>query len=368
MAKARKTVDESEVRTPTIEGNTQENEEPTPLKTSVEVVADALEDKPNSLPALAPDKVDDEANVPMVMHSPLTEAGRSYLRHQMEKLTKSKKAVLENYDPDGIHDMRVATRRMRDALKILESTVYDPAKTEHFRKQLRKLTSKLGEARDTDVFLENLRSYKASLAEDQTSGLEYLEQSLENKRKRARIDTLKVLRKHKIQETLRNLEHFANTPKAGTITHSTKDGSVKPWRVRDFVASSIWKNYEGVLAYQAVMDNYAEASMTNLHQLRIAAKHLRYTLEFFSDTLPGTANTLIEQVTDVQDYLGKLHDHDVAVITCDQILADHPEDTALQNYRQYRVAERDRLKAEFPPMWVALTDGHFRQQLSSLVH
>lgn len=371
MAKARGSKTLKTAEELVMESITQE--EKTPLKTAVEVVADALEDKPSSLPATAPAKIDngDEKEnaeqVPMAMGSALAEAGRAYLQHQMEKLTKSKKAVLENYDPTGIHDTRVATRRLRDALKILENTVYEPQKTEYYRKQLHKLTTELGVARDTDVFLEDLHKYKAGLDEEQAAGLQYLEQYLENKRKQARIATLKIMRKHKIQQALRSLEDFVNTPNAGTIDHSDKGGSVKPWRVRDFVASIIWKNYEGMLAYQPVMDEYENATMTNLHQLRIAAKHLRYTLEFFSNALPNKAADLISQITEIQDYLGKLHDHDVAVTTCDGILSAHPEDTALQTYRQFRRAERDRLKAEFPPKWEALSNTEFRQKLNKLI-
>lgn len=50
-----------------------------------------------------------------------------------------------------------------------------------------------------------------------------------------------------------------------------------------------------------------------LHDLRIAAKRLRYTLEIFSDVLPEESSSIIEEVTQIQEELGNLHDSDVMV-------------------------------------------------------
>ncbi|GAC1429505.1 MAG: hypothetical protein PVS3B3_19010 [Ktedonobacteraceae bacterium] len=50
-----------------------------------------------------------------------------------------------------------------------------------------------------------------------------------------------------------------------------------------------------------------------LHNLRIAAKRLRYTLEIFADVLPEESSSVVEEVTLVQEELGALHDSDVMV-------------------------------------------------------
>jgi hypothetical protein len=50
-----------------------------------------------------------------------------------------------------------------------------------------------------------------------------------------------------------------------------------------------------------------------LHNLRIAAKRLRYTLELFLDVLPSAAQNAIEELTHLQDALGVLHDNDVMI-------------------------------------------------------
>ncbi len=50
-----------------------------------------------------------------------------------------------------------------------------------------------------------------------------------------------------------------------------------------------------------------------LHNLRIAAKRLRYTLEIFADVLPSESGALLEEITQVQEELGALHDTDVMI-------------------------------------------------------
>ena len=50
-----------------------------------------------------------------------------------------------------------------------------------------------------------------------------------------------------------------------------------------------------------------------LHDLRIASKRLRYTLEIFADVLPEESASVIEEVTQIQEELGALHDSDVMI-------------------------------------------------------
>ncbi len=50
-----------------------------------------------------------------------------------------------------------------------------------------------------------------------------------------------------------------------------------------------------------------------LHDLRIAAKRLRYTLEIFADVLPEESTAVVEEVTQIQEELGALHDSDVMI-------------------------------------------------------
>lgn len=50
-----------------------------------------------------------------------------------------------------------------------------------------------------------------------------------------------------------------------------------------------------------------------LHDLRIAAKRLRYTLEIFEDVLPDFCKDAVKELSQLQDELGELHDRDVMI-------------------------------------------------------
>jgi len=67
---------------------------------------------------------------------------------------------------------------------------------------------------------------------------------------------------------------------------------------------------------------YADESqrVQELHNLRIAAKRLRYTLELFADVLPSESGVMLEEITKVQEELGTLHDADVMIALVRQCL------------------------------------------------
>ena len=54
-------------------------------------------------------------------------------------------------------------------------------------------------------------------------------------------------------------------------------------------------------------------AVRELHNLRIAAKRLRYTLTVFADFLPGDCKLLEKELEQLQDELGALHDDEVLI-------------------------------------------------------
>ena len=64
-------------------------------------------------------------------------------------------------------------------------------------------------------------------------------------------------------------------------------------------------------SWAADVDNPYE--VRGLHNLRIAAKRLRYTFEIFEDVLPFTCQAIANELTQIQDELGALHDSDVLI-------------------------------------------------------
>src|ERR1035437_11192979 len=96
---------------------------------------------------------------------------------------------------------------------------------------------------------------------------------------------------------------------AGVGSASTEAPPTDPHRVRDCAPSLLWSSYEAMRAYELVLP---WADVETVHDLRIAAKWLRYGLEFFGETLGPDSPRLLARVVALQDHLGCLHDADVA--------------------------------------------------------
>jgi hypothetical protein len=70
------------------------------------------------------------------------------------------------------------------------------------------------------------------------------------------------------------------------------------------------------------------SNVRELHDMRIAAKRLRYTFEVFEEVLPAAGKAIVGELTQLQDELGELHDSDVMVALLQMRLSNKQSDTA----------------------------------------
>lgn len=99
---------------------------------------------------------------------------------------------------------------------------------------------------------------------------------------------------------------------------------------------------------EAVDSPYA---VRELHNLRIATKRLRYTLEIFEDSLPDNSKPFVQELEQVQEELGQIHDSDVLIALlrlCLGGLEDPATGQALANEQQDGQAKKQP-KAFLPP-------------------
>jgi hypothetical protein len=68
---------------------------------------------------------------------------------------------------------------------------------------------------------------------------------------------------------------------------------------------------EDLYSWESYVDN--PYHILELHNMRIAAKRLRYTFEVFEDVLPEASKPIVEELVKIQDELGTLHDTDVMI-------------------------------------------------------
>ena len=134
---------------------------------------------------------------------------------------------------------------------------------------------------------------------------------------------------------------------AGSTTTAISSGptaprscrSCRPSRIASAIrrASRIWTAYEQVRGYEPVL---RWADVETLHELRIAGKWLRYTLEFVREALGDDAAPLIARVTALQDHLGLMNDADVSASMARTFLVEHAGDLSAARERRDRALPR----------------------------
>ncbi len=86
-----------------------------------------------------------------------------------------------------------------------------------------------------------------------------------------------------------------------------------------------------------------------LHDLRIAAKRLRYTLEIFEEVLPEASLPIVQQLTQIQDELGILHDSDVVIALLRLCLGSQDSGTIYEDALSKTKNQNGKQKTLVPP-------------------
>ncbi len=295
----------------------------------------------------------------------LAEAGRKVLRFHLARMIAREAGMRESHDPEELHAMRVATRRQRAAWRVFGGA-FDHRYTDRYTRRLKLVARDLGAVRDLDVLIEAGESYRSGLPAAERAAFEPLLRSWRTQRDTAREVLVRELDSARYRRWLDAYVAFAQVDGLG----ARAVGPVEPHRVRDTMPSRIWAAYEVVRAYEPVM---RWADVTTLHDLRIAAKWLRYTLEFVREALGREAGSVIEKIVALQDHLGWLHDADVAAHLARTFLVEHAgqlseaESAAIGRYLVDRERELARLRRTVGPAWRGVSSPAFRRALGRVV-
>ena len=294
----------------------------------------------------------------------LAEAGRKVLRFHLARML-AREAGTRNGEAEELHGMRVATRRQRAAWRVF-GDAFDAARTGKHRRRLKAVAADLGAVRDMDVLIEAAESYRDRQPAAEAAAFEPLIAGWRTNRDAARIILAKELESASYRRWLDGYVAFLQTEGLGALAV----GPVQPHRVRDTMSSRVWAAYESLRAYEPVM---RWADVLTLHDLRIAAKWLRYTLEFVREALGRDAGPVIEKIVALQDHLGWLHDADVAAGLARTFLVEHAgrlsehESAAIGRYLVDRERELARLRRTVGPAWRGVSSLAFRRALGRLV-
>lgn len=291
----------------------------------------------------------------------IAEAGRKVMRFHLARMLEHEAGTRSGADPEDLHKMRVATRRQRAAWRIF-GEAFRQNRTRRYRNGLRDTAARLGAVRDLDVQLEAADHYRRDLPIAEQRALEPLLASWRTHREDARVLLLRELDSDHYHRWVDDYRDFVRTEGALVLPV----GAVQPHRVRDTAPSRIWNAYEGVRAYEAVL---RWADVETLHDLRIAAKWLRYALEFVREALGDDAALLITRVTALQDHLGLMHDADVTASMARSFLVQRAgdlsalESAAIGRYLVDREREVARLRRTIGPTWRGVAGLPFRRGL-----
>lgn len=139
---------------------------------------------------------------------PFAEAAAVAVRARAEEVFSFTDGVLDTTNPERVHDMRVATRRLRAALEIFAPCF--PKKT--YRPVLREvkaLADALGQRRDPDVQIESLERLRALLDDADQAGVAALIKELRNLRRRGNKRVERALERIREQRLAERLELLA---------------------------------------------------------------------------------------------------------------------------------------------------------------
>ena len=214
---------------------------------------------------------------------------------------------VEAGDPRALHRMRVASRRLREVLPILQ---LDAEVTGKVNRRLRKVTSRLGVVRELDVMLALIDELSA-VGRYSRPALARVSASLSERRVRARARMLKKVPGRELRRVAAKLDKLLQTL-------STKEASVTP-RGRAMTARSWQWVLEARVARRAsglaeAIDQAGAMYLSErLHVVRIAVKKLRYALELSADVAGQKTTPELTQLRRAQEVLGRLHDLQVLI-------------------------------------------------------
>lgn len=231
-------------------------------------------------------------------HSLLDAHLRNALEVQLERLRKNWSFAEAESPVDAVHDLRVATRRLRAFSDVIAHAL--GAKAAHrFVRRIKKVTRVLGELRNADVLIELVEQRSAKAHSDRDSAsLEHFLECLADDRNQAERTARKALR--------------AIDPSA--LRADIRSTFEKAMRVASETNVS-WKLFGRFLVEQRTQDaiDLAPAGAhlddaEQLHRLRIAVKKLRYSMELFEPALESKTAKCHARALVVQSFLGEHHD------------------------------------------------------------
>uniref|UniRef100_C6E2G0 CHAD domain containing protein n=1 Tax=Geobacter sp. (strain M21) TaxID=443144 RepID=C6E2G0_GEOSM len=230
-------------------------------------------------------------------------ASRTILTAAAKLFFANWKKASKTLEEEQLHDLRVASRRLREALALFEPCL-PPDEARKLSKRVRKVTRMLGPVRNADEARLFFLELKQKSPPTDTAVLDELLGALEQEREQARGQLAAILRHpRERRQTARLLDALHDR------LNLFRDQEANPFLdFRTFAEGALTERAEtlAVLLPAASMEGDPAAQ----HMLRIAVKKMRYRVELMEQHL-HSPSALRDKLKSHQEVLGKLHDLDV---------------------------------------------------------
>lgn len=243
----------------------------------------------------------------------------------------------DELDPEAVHDLRVAIRRLRTLLKMARD-LFGRWHTGVVRAAFAEVMRATGELRDEEVLEETLAGAATGPVYEDWLG-----------QRKSREGKLRSAVVQRIERG--DLERARLLLKALIVFPVEPDRNVD---LSKFARKTVERSRRRVEKQRDVEPE----DVLGMHDLRIAYKELRYSIELLSDALPIDARAQLEPATVFQKRLGELHDVDVAIDVVNQTrnLPDEQRAEALATLATMRAKRVRKYLREVDPLGAAQTE------------
>ena len=265
--------------------------------------------------------------------APMSEAAGAALRAPLAALAAAEPVARAGSDPEGVHRMRVATRRLQAALSLYAPVLGTGSGV--LRGELRWLRRALGDVRDLDTHLERIERYRAAAGPRDRAALAPLGELLTRRRDEARLESmLPALDGERYTALLAGVASLAAGRGAEAVPGAADRASAA---LRPAIRSS------GRAFARSLRLARREDGPDQRHRARIRAKRLRYALECSGSLYGRPGRRAIKALRPLQELLGAERDALLAAAALSSI-AEEPGAAGLPEATLRAMSERSAIE------------------------
>ena len=224
--------------------------------------------------------------------------------------TANEAVALSGLDPEDVHEMRVALRRMRAALSDFREII-PVSQLASLRRETKWLITSLGPARDWDVFLSELLA-PVEAARPRDAGLAKLRMAAETEREKGYAEARRAIQSPRYSAFRARMHRWLSEKSWRQRSNGTRKSLDQP-TIR-LASRLLTKRHKAVLKLGC---DFKKLSPPERHRLRIALKKLRYTAEFFRSLYQEKrGKAYFHALAQLQNSLGHMND----IVVADHLL------------------------------------------------